>query len=332
MSALLEIEHLRLRLPIEGELRTAVHDVTLDVAAGEAVGLVGESGSGKSLTARSIMRLLPAGAEVEGEVRIGGASLAHASGRELRRLRAREVAMVFQDPRAHVNPVHTVGDFLTEGLRRTRGVGRAEAERRAVALLREVGVDDAPRRLRQRPWELSGGLLQRVTIAAALAAEPRLLLADEPTTALDVTTQQEVMAILDEQRRERGLALLFITHDLELAGAVCDRIAVMYAGTIVEQLPAAALHREAAHPYTAALLAARPALSGERRPLAAVPGRPISAFEIGSGCPFASRCPRAEQRCRDERPALRPVGAGLAACHFAEAVHAARTPEESLDA
>ncbi len=180
--------------------------------------------------------------------------------------------------------------------------------------------------------ELSGGLLQRVTIAAALAAEPKLLLADEPTTALDVTTQQEVMAILDEQRRERGLALLFITHDLELAGAVCDRIAVMYAGTIVEQLPATALHRDAAHPYTAALLAARPPLAGERRPLAAVPGRPISPFEIGAGCPFASRCPRAEQRCRDERPALRPVGAGLAACHFAEAVHAARTPEESLDA
>ncbi len=154
---LLRIEHLRLRLPIAGELRTAVHDVSLTVAAGEAVGLVGESGSGKSLTARSIMRLLPPGAQVDGVVSVGGASLADASGRALRRLRATEVAMVFQDPRAHVNPVHTVGDFLTEGLRRTRGVKRAEAERRAVALLREVGVDDAERRLRQRPWSSPAG-------------------------------------------------------------------------------------------------------------------------------------------------------------------------------
>ncbi|MFB8267608.1 ABC transporter ATP-binding protein [Streptomyces sp. NPDC055955] len=317
-TALLTIENLRLHLPVDGRLRTVLHGVELEVRSGEAVGLVGESGSGKSLTARAAMRLLPHKARVDGDIRIGGHHVPGLDDTGLRRLRAHDVAMVFQDPRAHINPVHTIGDFLTEGLRRTRGVKRGDAEHTVAATLREVGIEDAERRMRQRPWQLSGGLLQRVMIAAALVAGPRLILADEPTTALDVTTQEEVMAILGEQRRARDLGLLFITHDLELAAATCDRIAVMYAGRIVEHLPAARLRDAAAHPYTQALLAARPSLGERRTRLAAIPGRPLSGFEAGEGCPFAARCPRVEERCRGERPALRAVGGSMAACHFAK--------------
>ncbi|MFC4065224.1 ABC transporter ATP-binding protein [Actinoplanes subglobosus] len=291
--------------------RPVLRQVTLDVRAGEAVGLVGESGSGKSMTVKSVVRLLPTGATVGGTVRFDGADVHALDAAALRRMRSRDVAMVFQDPRAVVNPVRTVGDFLTEVLR-DQGVSRAEATRRAAAALSEVGVGDAARRLRQRPYELSGGLLQRVVIAAALLTEPRLILADEPTTALDVTTQEEVVAILNEQRRLRGAALMFITHDLELAAAVCDRIAVMYAGEIVEILPAARLHSGARHPYTRALLDARPGAVPPGERLRTVPGVPQSAYTAPAGCVFADRCPHAEPRCRDERP----VFTGSAACHL----------------
>jgi oligopeptide/dipeptide ABC transporter ATP-binding protein len=225
--------------------------------------------------------------------------------------------MIFQDPRAHINPVRTIGDFLTEALLE-RGESRHRAEAVVSGLLSEVGITDAGRRMRQYPHELSGGLLQRVMIAAALAVEPKLLLADEPTTALDVTTQSDVMVNLDTQRRERRLAMLFVTHDLELAAAVCDRIAVMYAGYLVEDSPAAPLHAEALHPYTAGLLASRPSPAARSRRLAAIPGRPLSAFEAGDGCAFASRCPFVVDRCRAERPMLREFASGRVACHRVE--------------
>jgi oligopeptide/dipeptide ABC transporter ATP-binding protein len=226
--------------------------------------------------------------------------------------------MVFQDPRAHVNPVRSIGDFMTEALRTNRGVGRREAEQRSVAALGDVGIADGARRLRQYPYELSGGLLQRVMIASALLIEPRLLLADEPTTALDVTTQSDVMAILDELRGERGLALLFITHDLELAGAVCDRTAVMYAGQLVETRASARLHDDPLHPYTASLAAARPSIDAEVQRLAAIPGRPVSAFEAPDGCPFAPRCAYVQDACRADRPALRELDGGSVRCVRAE--------------
>jgi len=256
----LSIEGLTVRLPIEGAMRTVLHDVTLHIGIGEAVGLVGESGSGKSMTARSVVGLLPTGAEADGRVLVGGGDVITMSERARRDVR-RRTAMVFQDPRAHVNPVRRIGDFMTEVLTRHRGVGRRDAERRAVAALADVGIDDGQRRLSQYPHELSGGLLQRVMIATALLVEPELLLADEPTTALDVTTQAEVMAILDELRRERGLSMLFITHDLDLAAAVCDRTVVMYAGQVVESQASAALQATPRHPYTAALVAARPRIA-----------------------------------------------------------------------
>ncbi|MPY56202.1 ABC transporter ATP-binding protein [Streptomyces spongiae] len=313
--ALLEVKNLHVTLTGDRRRRTVLHRVDLAIPAGAALGLVGESGSGKSLTARTVLGLLPQGARVEGEVRFDGRSLTAMAPAALRGIRSHEIAMVFQDPRAHINPVRTIGDFLTEGLVTTRGVRRAVAEARAAALLGEVGIADGARRLRQRPSELSGGLLQRVMIAAALLTEPRLLLADEPTTALDVTTQAEVMAIIDETRLQRGLAMLFITHDLALAAAVCDRIAVMYAGSVVEELPSGHLS-DAEHPYTRALMASRPDLGGPGKKLTAIKGRPLSAFETGPGCAFAPRCPDARDTCTTQHPALLPAGSGQAACHF----------------
>jgi oligopeptide/dipeptide ABC transporter ATP-binding protein len=316
--ALLELDNVTVRLLVEGELRPVLHGVSLAIEEGEAVGLVGESGSGKSMTARAIGRILPAGAEVDGIIRFDEADVMALRGAALRAYRTGGVSMIFQDPRAHTNPVRTIGDFLTEALRTNRGAPAAEARGRAVALLGEVGIPDGERRLGQYPHELSGGLLQRVMIAAALVVGPRLLLADEPTTALDVTTQSEVMAILDDLRRDLGLAMLFITHDLELAAAVCDRTAVMYAGSIVEVQSSSSLHEDPLHPYTAALVRARPSVSSSSQRLAAIPGRPLSGFEAPDACAFAPRCPFAQDRCLEGRPELRPVGAGHVRCVRAE--------------
>jgi oligopeptide/dipeptide ABC transporter ATP-binding protein len=316
VTALLAIDALSVDLPVEGELRTVLHDVSLSIAPGEALGLVGESGSGKSMTARAAARLLPPGARVGGEIRFDGRPIGELKGRALRDYHG-DVAMVFQDPRAHVNPVRRIGDFMGEALTTLRGVGAAEARRRAVDALADVGIDDGERRLRQYPHELSGGLLQRVMIATMLLTEPRLLLADEPTTALDVTTQMEVMAILDELRREREMALLFITHDLELAGAVCDRTAVMYAGAVVETRAASLLHDDPLHPYTAALGAARPRIDAAAERLTTIPGRSQSAYEAPEGCPFQPRCPHAQERCA-QRPPLRELDGGQVRCVRAE--------------
>jgi peptide/nickel transport system ATP-binding protein len=315
---LLEIRDLRIDLPMQDELKPVIQEVSLGVAQGEAVGLVGESGAGKSMTSRAVICLLPPGAQVTGAILFDGHDVPAMNRETLRRYRAGDVAMIFQDPRAHVNPVRRIGDFLTEALVTNAGVAPADAEGRVTGLLRDVGIDDAGRRLRQYPHELSGGLLQRVMIASALAIAPRLLLADEPTTSLDVTTQSEVMAILDEQRRQRDLAMIFVTHDLELAAAVCDRIAVMYAGYIVEDRAATAMHESARHPYTAGLLASRPSPTTRSKRLWAIPGRPLSAYEVTDGCPFTTRCPFVVQHCRDERQVLREVDGGLVRCHRAE--------------
>jgi oligopeptide/dipeptide ABC transporter ATP-binding protein len=321
MSALLEIDNLSVDLWHERAWRAVLRGVSLTVNPGEAVGIVGESGSGKSITARAVMRLLPQRAQVAGDVRFDGQSIAALTRTELLSWRAREVGMVFQDPRAHVNPVRRIGDFLTEGLVVARGVPRKEARSRVAGLLEATGIPDAQRRLGQYPHELSGGLLQRVMIAAALSTQPRLLIADEPTTALDVTTQSEVMAILNELRASHGMALVFITHDLDLAGAVCDRTAVMYAGRIVEVRTSKALHSDPMHPYSAALGASRPAVDSATPRLAAIPGRPISAADVSTACPFAPRCQYAQPRCETEVPALVELADGAAACHYAGEIH-----------
>jgi oligopeptide/dipeptide ABC transporter ATP-binding protein len=327
VSVLLQLDGLRVSVPYEGGLRQVVDRVDLSIAAGESVGLVGESGAGKSMTARTVVGLLPPGARVEGSVRFDGREVFGMSPSELRAYRAGDVAMVFQDPWAHTNPLRTVGDFLTEGLRLNQRLPKRACEDRACELLGAVGVENPRARLSQYPHELSGGLLQRVMIAAALSAEPRLLLADEPTTALDVTTQAEVMAILADLRERLGLAMLFITHDLELAAAICDRTAVMYAGSIVEVQGSGDLHDHALHPYTEGLVAARPSIETTLQRLPVIPGRPMAAFEAPEGCAFAPRCQHALAHCRAERPVLAPLGRGVVACLRAAELH----PRELAD-
>ncbi len=277
-APVLELDALSISTPD----RTLVHDCTLSVGAGEAVGLVGESGSGKTLSVRAVAGLLPAHFRTGGAVRLLGWDVDAMPAAQLRDLRARRVGMVFQTPRAHLNPLRTIGDFLTEAQITVDGVRPDAASRRARELLDEVGITDAARRLKQFPAELSGGLLQRVMIAATLAMDPEILLADEITTALDVTTQEEVMALIGDLRRERQLSLLFITHDLALAGAVCDRVAVMQQGRIVETLQAATMRRDARADYTRVLMSAAlgEAAAADERP---GPGRAGGGAEHAAG-------------------------------------------------
>ncbi|MEY9876720.1 oligopeptide/dipeptide ABC transporter ATP-binding protein [Streptacidiphilus sp. MAP12-33] len=312
--SLIELDGFGLAVPYEKGWRTLVEQVDLTIGQGEAVGLVGESGSGKSMTARAIIGLTPTKARTTGRIVFDGEPVTGISGRRLRELRTRRIAMVFQDPRAHINPVRSVGDFLTEAMIANLGVAPRDARLRAVRLLADVGIPDGERRLRQYPHELSGGLLQRVMIASVLAVEPDLILADEPTTALDVTAQSEVMAILEEARRARGTALLLITHDLELAAATCDRLAVMYAGRIVETQPAEALTERPRHPYAAGLLRSRPSIDEIAHRLPVIPGRPVAAFEAEPGCAFAPRCEYAQPACTRQTPAVREVDGAAVAC------------------
>jgi oligopeptide/dipeptide ABC transporter ATP-binding protein len=316
-APLLAIESLHIAIGRGENARTVVRNVSLDLAPGEARGLVGESGSGKSMTAKAITRLLPDGANVQGEITFNGESVLSFDKAQLREYRSRSVSMIYQDPRAYTNPLRTIGDFVTEALRTNQGMSWPAARARAIDLLESVRIDDPERRLQQYPHQLSGGMLQRTMIGAALATEPALLIADEPTTALDVTTQAEVMAIRDEQRRERGLALLFITHDLDLAAAVCDRMSVMYAGTLMETRSASDVYDHPAHPYTRALLDARPSITIRSERLAAIPGRPLSAFEVRGGCAFAGRCSFVEDACRDTDPEIVKINDGWARCRRA---------------
>lgn len=310
---LLELQDVHVTVPTRTGARRVVQRVTLHIAAGESVGLVGESGSGKSMTARAIIRLLPAGSAVGGRVSFAGRDVLAMDDAALRALRGREVAMIFQDPRAHINPVRRIGDFLAEGML-AAGSDRATARARSIELLDAVRVTRPLDRLAQYPHQLSGGLLQRVMIAAALAASPRLLLADEPTTALDVTTQAEVMAILADLRKEMGLSMLFITHDLDLAAATCDRTAVMYAGAIMEVQSSATLHVDAVHPYTRGLVAARPAAGSRLDRLPVIAGQPVAAFEAPPGCPFATRCTLTTSACGDNDLSLHAVGSATTSC------------------
>ncbi|MFB6833142.1 ABC transporter ATP-binding protein [Streptomyces hydrogenans] len=317
----LEIDGLELRLPDDRAARPILDGVSLTVRAGETVGLVGESGSGKSVACRSVLGLLPKGSRTAGQVRVNGADVLTMDRARLAALRAREVAMVFQDPRASVNPLRRVGDFLTEGLRAS-GTPAARATARATAraeeLLDAVGIRDPRGALRRHPHQFSGGMLQRVVIAAALAAEPALLVADEPTTALDVTTQAEVISILARLRAERGTGMLFVTHDLELASAICDRVYVMYAGRIVETRSTDELFDRPRHPYTAGLLACTPRIEAGAPAPRPIPGRPVSLAEAPAGCAFAARCAHAVARCAEEKPELARHGEGFAACLRAE--------------
>ncbi|MFJ7204897.1 ABC transporter ATP-binding protein [Streptomyces sp. NPDC098789] len=313
----LDIQGLRLHLP--NTARPVLDGVDLTVGVRETVALVGESGSGKTLTSRSVLRLLPPGARTEGSVRVVGDDVLTMSSGRLRALRTSTVAMIFQDPRAAINPMRRVGDFLTESLRLTARMPKRAAEERAVTMLDAVGL--TADLMRKYPGQLSGGMLQRVMIAAALMGDPALILADEPTTALDVTSQAEVVSLLGDLRERFGTGLLFVTHDLGLAAAISDRVYVMYAGRIVETGPAEALFASPRHPYTAALLDSTPRLDAPQGRLAAIEGRPPGLREELTGCPFAARCAYATEVCTERAPALLPVAGEPdrgTSCHHSE--------------
>jgi len=318
MNSLLEIEGLNVTALVDGEQRPLIDQLSLSIAAGEAVGLVGESGSGKSMTARSIMRLLAKNVSATGSIHFDGRSVLDMNPKELREYRRSDVAMIFQDPRAAINPVRTVGDFLTEGLRKNTGMSKDEATTRAVDAMTTVGIHRARERMGQYPHEFSGGMLQRVMICSTLLTQTRLLLADEPTTALDVTTQAEVVGLLDALRRDRGLGLLFITHDLDLGAALCDRVCVMYAGRIVECRTAHDFYTHSRHPYSKALFDARPSVDQRVHRLPAIPGSPIALYDVGAACAFEPRCPFSVDACANAVPGLRNVNGGDVRCIRAE--------------
>jgi peptide/nickel transport system ATP-binding protein len=290
------------RGPVHG-----VDAVSYTVRAGESLGIVGESGSGKSMLCRSVMGLAPAHARTWGRADFDGIDLLSAGPRRLRRIRGAEVAMVLQNPTAALNPVLRVGRQITETLRAHCDHSRKEAREKAVDLLRQVGVPAPEQRVRSYPHQLSGGMRQRVCIAIAVAASPRLLFADEPTTALDVTIQRQVLDLLASLRARHGMATVLVSHDLSLVAGRTDRVLVMYGGRVVESGPTRRLFAAARHPYTAALLASVPRLdapSHER--LTEIPGHPVDVVAPAPGCRFAARCPRATRRCLREDPVLTP--------------------------
>jgi peptide/nickel transport system ATP-binding protein len=307
MSALAELDDLRVKFgPV-----AAVRGVSLQVMPGEVVCLLGESGSGKSVTMRALMRLLPPTARIEGGVRVEGQDVTAMGGKALRAVRGGVVAMVFQEPMTALDPVYTVGQQIVEAVRRHLGVDAKAARARALEVLELVRVPDAERRLGAYPHELSGGLRQRVVIAMALSCRPRLLLADEPTTALDATVQIQVLVLLRSLQRELGMGMVIVTHDLGVAAEVADRVAVMYAGQIVEQGPVREILRHPAHPYTQGLLASV-MRSGDGE-IASIPGAPPDMRSPPPGCAFAPRCPAAIERCTTVMPPEEVVAPGRSA-------------------
>lgn len=305
-EGLLRIEALETEFHVGQRVYRAVNEVSLELNPGECLGLIGESGSGKSVTALSVMGLVasPPGVITGGAVRLEGQDLIGAPYEVLRSLRGRKVAYIFQDPLSTLHPLYCIGDQLIEAIRVHEPVSQAQAHSRAVKLLEDVRIPNAAERARAYPHELSGGMRQRVGIAMALANNPDIIVADEPTTALDVTVQAQVLALLDELRRSRGLAILFITHDFGVVAQLCDRVAVMYGGRIVESGPTEGVLTAPAHPYTKRLIACVPELGGGRRALAAIPGLPPAVDDLPPGCAFAPRCAKAKPVCRQGSIAL----------------------------
>jgi peptide/nickel transport system ATP-binding protein len=317
MTAVLDVRgvSVRIRLP-GGRSVQAVDDVSFSVDPGEIVALVGESGCGKTMLAMSILGLLPAGGEVTGEVRLLGEDLRRASGARLREIRGREVGTIFQEPMSSLNPVLTVGRQIAEVVERHERVASRVARDRAIELIGLVGIPEARRRVDQYPHEMSGGMAQRALIAMAIACKPRLLLADEPTTALDVTIQAAILRVIDDLRKRLDMAVVLITHDLGVVADVADRVVVMYAGRAVEQADVIDLFAAPQHPYTLGLLGAvRHPATAPRSRLAEIPGIVPTMLGPATACSFAPRCPRASERCRTELPLLTPLRpAHTAAC------------------
>jgi peptide/nickel transport system ATP-binding protein len=321
--ALLEVDNLQTHFRTPDGINRAVDGVSFHVNAGETLAIVGESGCGKSVTAMSILRLIPEPpGKIAGAIRLNGKNLLDLSDREMRQIRGNEVSMIFQEPMTSLNPVLTVGRQIGETLRLHQGLSKQQAEDRAVDMLNLVGIPEAKRRVREYPHQLSGGMRQRVMIAIALACNPKLLIADEPTTALDVTIQAQILELMRDLKHRVGAAIVLITHDLGVVAEVAERVVVMYAGKKVEEAAIGPLFRSPKHPYTQGLLGSMPklgsSLHGDETRLAEIPGLVPSLKQKIPGCVFASRCPKVTDLCRSVAPALEEKAPNhVAACHYA---------------
>ena len=312
---LLKVENLRIEIPTRQGILVAVDDISFHIDQGEVLGVVGESGAGKSLTGAAIIGLLePPGRVAGGQIVFQGDRIDNLPYERMRRLRGAKIGMVFQDPLTSLNPLYTVGRQLTETIRTHTDMGDKQARDRAIELLSEVGIPAPERRIDQYPHQFSGGMRQRVVIALALAVNPRLIIADEPTTALDVSIQAQIISLLKRLCRDHGTAVMLVTHDMGVIAETADRVAVMYAGRIAEIGPVADVIKKAGHPYTHGLMGSIPAIGHEVERLTQIDGAMPRLTEIPRGCAFNPRCPRVFGRCRSERPNLLPAGATDAAC------------------
>jgi len=323
---LLQVKNLRVEFPTRRGNLLALDDVSFDIAPGEILGVVGESGAGKSLTGAAIIGLLePPGRIAAGEVRLEGARIDNLPYERMRAIRGRKIGAIFQDPLTSLNPLYTIGRQLVETISTHLPMNQAQARERAIALLKETGIPAAEARIDQYPHQFSGGMRQRVVIALALAAQPKLIVADEPTTALDVSIQAQIITLLHRVCREHGAAVMLVTHDMGVIAETCDRVAVMYAGRIVEIGPVDAVINAPQHPYTVGLMGSIPSMDQDRPRLLQIDGSMPRLNAIPAGCAFNPRCPHAFDRCRTERPDLLDAGVSRAACwlHAMEAKAAA---------
>ena len=318
--SLLQVKNLVVEFPNRRGTLRAIDGISFDIAPGEILGVVGESGAGKSLTGASIIGLLePPGRIASGEVLLEGQRIDNLNNDQLRHIRGRKIGAIFQDPLTSLNPLYSVGKQLTETIQAHLPVSNAEAKRRAIDLLKDTGIPAAEQRIDHYPHQFSGGMRQRVVIALALAAEPKLIVADEPTTALDVSIQAQIISLLKNICKNRGAAVMLITHDMGVIAETCDRVAVMYAGRIVEIGPVHEVINHPAHPYTAGLMASIPDITQDREYLNQIDGAMPRLNAIPTGCAFNPRCPKVFDRCRADRPELVDAGATRAACWLAGA-------------
>ncbi|RST53854.1 ABC transporter ATP-binding protein [Variovorax sp. MHTC-1] len=321
--SLLQVNHLVVEFPHRRGTLRALDDISFEIAPGEILGVVGESGAGKSLTGAAIIGLLePPGRIASGEIRLEGQRIDNLDHEAMRHIRGRKIGAIFQDPLTSLNPLYTIGRQLMETIRTHLPVGEDEARRRAIGLLQDTGIPGAAQRIDHYPHQFSGGMRQRVVIALALAAEPKLIVADEPTTALDVSIQAQIIQLLKKICKDRGAAVMLITHDMGVIAETCDRVAVMYAGRIAEVGPVQEVIHQPAHPYTSGLMAAIPDMTMDRARLNQIDGAMPRLNAIPRGCAYNPRCPRVFDRCLEERPDLLNAGATRAAC-WLHAAHSA---------
>jgi peptide/nickel transport system ATP-binding protein len=314
-APLLEVRHLRVEFPTRRGTLLALDDISFDIAPGEVLGVVGESGAGKSLTGAAIIGLLePPGRIAGGEILLEGQRIDNLPYEQMRAIRGRKIGAIFQDPLTSLNPLYTIGRQLTETILTHLPVSAEEARQRAIRLLQDTGIPAAEQRIDQYPHQFSGGMRQRVVIALALAAQPKLIVADEPTTALDVSIQAQIISLLKRLCKEQGAAVMLVTHDMGVIAETCDRVAVMYAGRIAEMGPVHDVIHAPAHPYTAGLMGSIPAMDEDRERLLQIDGAMPRLNAIPRGCAFNPRCGKATERCRQERPELQAAGATRAAC------------------